>query len=115
VDRRLIGGSIAHVAQSFTIFEDLNTLLNDGRSTPPVPPLMHRSAVRLPADVGDEFDVYVNGVLQSQEIDYSHADYRQDDTVDVRYEVKGVMRVAHALPLEAIDDGALGSQGEARL
>jgi hypothetical protein len=104
---------------------------------------MHRSAVRLPADVGDEFDVYVNGVLQSDEIDYGHADgwllferwlqrdrisrmrwflgawgigtYRQDDTVDVRYEVNGVMRVAHALPLEAIDDGALGSQGEARL
>lgn len=104
---------------------------------------MQRSAVRLPAKVGDEFDVYVNGVLQREDIDYTRADgwllftrwlqrdrisgmrwflgawgigtYRQDDTIDVRYEVDGVMRVAHALSIEAVDDGTLTSLGEARL
>jgi hypothetical protein len=32
--------------------------------------------------------------------------YRQDDTVDVRYEVDGGMAVAHALAIEIVDDEA---------
>jgi hypothetical protein len=89
------------------------------------------SAVRLPADVGDDFQVYVNGVLQEADGDYSSHDgllwferrlrtdrvskwrwalgawgigtYRQDDTVDVAYEVDGATKLAHALPIIEID------------
>lgn len=90
---------------------------------------MSQSIVRLPASIGDDFDVYVNGVPQREWEDYEirgsalifnrelRADrisrrrwalglwgvgtYRQDDTVDVRYEVDGVPRLAHALPIES--------------
>ena len=89
------------------------------------------SAVRLPADVDDEFEVYVNGVLLQEESDYEVCGrmlrferrlmtdrvsrwrwalgawgvgtYRQDDTVDVRYEVDGVPKPAHALPILHLD------------
>lgn len=89
------------------------------------PPLISRSAVRLPVGVRDEFEVYLNGVLQEEDRDYEVdgrmlifqrllvkdrvsgwrwalgawgvGTYRQDDTVDVTYEVEGVSRVAHAL------------------
>ncbi len=85
------------------------------------------SSVRLPADVGLDYEVYVNGVRQEEGIDYD-ADgrtlvfsralrkdrisgwrwllgawgvgtYRQDDTVDVRYELDGEPKVAHALEI----------------
>jgi hypothetical protein len=90
-----------------------------------------RSIVRLPADVGREFEVYVNGVRQEPDSDFhlNHdvlvfdralsrdcisrwrwflgawgvGTYRQDDTVDVRYEAEGRAQVAHALPIVAID------------
>jgi hypothetical protein len=93
---------------------------------------MTRSIVKLPRDVGEEFEVYVNGVPQQPDVDFYvdrhalifdrplHKDrisrwrwllgawgvgtYRQDDTVDVRYEHDGEMRVAHALPISVQDE-----------
>lgn len=90
---------------------------------------MGRSVVRLPRDVDvyDDFEVYVNGVPQRADLDFEVegrtlvfqrqlrkdrisgwrwflgawgvGTYRQDDTVDVRYEVDGEARVAHALAI----------------
>ena len=88
---------------------------------------MTRSIVKLPRDVGEEFEVYLNGVLQQADVDFyvdrrallferalrkdrvsgwrwllgawGVGTYRQDDTVDVRYERDGEMRVAHALAI----------------
>jgi hypothetical protein len=95
---------------------------------------MSRSLVRLPSavDTLDEFHVYVNGVWQCPEVDYELDDrtlvfnrrltrdrisgwrwflgawgigtYRQDDTVDVHYEVDGQQRLAHALAIVPCDD-----------
>lgn len=93
---------------------------------------MTRSIVKLPRDVGEEFEVYVNGVLQQPDLDFyvdrgallferplrkDHVSgwrwllgawgvgtYRQDDTVDVRYEHDGEMRVAHALAITVQDE-----------
>ncbi len=92
---------------------------------------MTRSIVKLPRDVGEEFEVYVNGVLQQPDVDFDvdrhalifdrplHKDrisgwrwllgawgvgtYRKDDTIDVRYEHDGDMRVAHALAITVQD------------
>jgi hypothetical protein len=93
---------------------------------------MIRSIVKLPADAEDDFEVYVNGVLQDPDIDF-HQDgralifdralrrdhisrrrwllgawgvgtYRQDDTVDIRYEVEGQVRLKHAAPIALEDD-----------
>ena len=92
---------------------------------------MTRSIVKLPRDVGEEFEVYLNGVLQEPDVDF-HVDrqalifdrplrqdrisgwrwflgawgvgtYRQDDTVDIRYEADGEMRSRHALPIVLVD------------
>ena len=88
---------------------------------------MTRSIVKLPRDVGEEFEVYLNGVLQQPDLDFyvdrrallferslrqdrvsgwrwllgawGVGTYRQDDTVDVRYELDGEMRVGHALAI----------------
>jgi hypothetical protein len=95
---------------------------------------MGRSVVRLPRDVDvyDDFEVYVNGVPQRADLDFEVegrtlvfqrqlrkdrisgwrwflgawgvGTYRQDDTVDVRYEVDGEARVAHALAIVNSDD-----------
>lgn len=93
---------------------------------------MTRSIVKLPRDVGEEFEVYVNGVLQQPDLDFyvdrrallferplrkdqvsgwrwllgawGVGTYRQDDTVDVRYEHDGEMRVAHALAITVHDE-----------
>ena len=93
---------------------------------------MTRSIVKLPRDIGEEFDVYVNGVLQQPGFDYytdRHAlifdrrlrkdrisgwrwllgawgvgTYRQDDTVDVRDEHDSEMRPAHALGINLEED-----------
>lgn len=96
---------------------------------------MARSVIRLPADLGEEFDVYVNGVLQHDDVDF-HVDgrdlvfdrplrkdrisgwrwflgawgvgtYRQDDTVDIRYEAHGEVRIAHALAITVSDDQSI--------
>ena len=86
------------------------------------------SIVRLPADVKAPFEVYVNGVPQQGGVDYEllggvlHfprrlardrvsgwrwlvgafgiGTYRQDDSVDVRYERDGHSLVAQALAIE---------------
>jgi hypothetical protein len=88
---------------------------------------MTDSIVTLPDDAGCEFEVYVNGVLQRPEVDFEVdgrdlifdrtlrkdrisrwrwllgawgvGTYRQDDTVDIRYEVDGEMRLRHAAPV----------------
>ncbi len=95
---------------------------------------MARSLVRLPRDIDlfDEFEVYLNGVPQQAELDYQvegHTlvferelrkdrvsrwrwllgawgvgTYRQDDTIDIRYQVDGEPRSAHALPIANPDD-----------
>lgn len=85
------------------------------------------SIVKLPADAGDDFEVYVNGVAQREEIDYTRegrelifgrplrkdrisrwrwllgawgvGTYRQDDTVDIRYEVDGEIKLKHEVPV----------------
>lgn len=90
------------------------------------------SRVKLPPEVRTPFDVYVNGVRQVEGRDYRVAGhelrfdrplaqegklgfwrwtigaigigtYRANETVDVRHEVDGHPRVAHALPVEAVD------------
>src|ERR1700732_3738662 len=90
---------------------------------------MARSKVRLPRDVRDPFEVYLNGVPQKLGTDYVVREgalvferdlrkdrisgwrwllgawgvgtYRQDDSVDVRYEAAdGAPRVAEALEIE---------------
>ncbi len=94
--------------------------------------LMTGSMVRLPADVGDDYTVYVNGVPQEEYVDFQAygrclmfervlrqdrisgwrwllgasgvGTYRQDDTVDVRYEVDDEVRFAHALAITTTDD-----------
>jgi hypothetical protein len=89
---------------------------------------MTRSIIKLPADVEDgDFEIYVNGVLQQPDVDYyldgrnlvfdralrkDHVSrwrwllgawgvgtYRQDDTVDIRYQVDGDVRLKHAAPI----------------
>jgi hypothetical protein len=89
------------------------------------------SIVRLPAEVAEPFEVYVNGVPQQEGLDYeAHGrelhfprrlardrvsgwrwlvgafgigTYRQDDSVDVRYERDGRGRVAQ-LAIEPGDE-----------
>jgi hypothetical protein len=90
---------------------------------------MSTSKVRLPGDVRSPFEVYLNGVLQRLGIDYTVREgslvferelrkdrisgwrwllgawgvgtYRQDDSVDVRYEAAdGSPRVAEGLEIE---------------
>ena len=89
------------------------------------------SRVQLPAGVGEEFEVYVNGVRQHLGVDYSVRSgalvferelrkdkisgwrwflgawgvgtYRQNDSVDVRYQASdGSPRVAEALEIELV-------------
>lgn len=92
------------------------------------------SLVRLPRDLDiyGEFEVYRNGVRQRQDIDFEIEDrslvfseslrkerisgwrwfmgvwgvgtYRQDDNIDVLYEVEGEVRLAHALAITRTDD-----------
>ena len=88
-----------------------------------------RSVVTLPRQVREPFDVYLNGVRQERGTDYrlegrdlvfdrelkidviskkrwlfgsfGFATYRQDDSVDVRYELDGATRVAEKLEITA--------------
>src|SRR6266852_1179648 len=93
-----------------------------------VEPGTTRSVVELPSDVAEEYEVYLNGVLQQPDVDFdvegrslvfSRAlredrisgwrwflgawgvgTYRQDDSVDVRYTARdGSPRVAEALEI----------------
>jgi hypothetical protein len=90
---------------------------------------MARSRVKLPRDVRGSYEVYLNGVRQEPGVDFSVREgalvferelrkdrisgwrwllgawgvgtYRQDDSVDVRYEAAdGSPRVAEALEIE---------------
>lgn len=94
---------------------------------------MPRSVVHLPAQVRPPFRVFISGVPQEVGKDYVVEDgrlvfpgrelrkdrisgwrwllgawgvgtYRQDDSVDVQYEVDGRPRVAEALPIVIEDD-----------
>jgi hypothetical protein len=95
---------------------------------------MARSIIKLPGDLDiyDDFEVYLSGVPQRSDVDYQIdgrtlvfdrtlrkdrisgwrwflgawgvGTYRQDDTVDIRYEVNGQPRLAHALTITTIDD-----------
>src|ERR1039458_5276232 len=101
---------------------------------------MARSVVRLPRDVViyDDFEVYVNGVPQRAHLDlevegrallferqlrkdrisgwrwflgaWGVGTYRQDDTVDVRYEVEGQPRVANGLEISLVRDHSISGQ-----
>jgi len=89
--------------------------------------------VELPAGVGDRFEVFINGVPQQADRDFRQegrglvferplahegklgfwrwlslflgvaGTYRQNDSVDVVYEVNGRRVVATGLPLEPVD------------
>ena len=91
-----------------------------------------RTIVRLPGDVSRPFEVFVNGVLQIEDVDYElmggallfdrelrsegrlglvrwasilvgvAGTYRQNDSVDVAYTVNGRRVVATKLPLEPV-------------
>jgi len=92
---------------------------------------MPRSAVTLPASVGTQYEVYLNGVRQQERTDYvvkgrrliweqelrkdkvsgwrwflgawGVGTYRQNDSVDIRYEAPdGSPRVAEALEIEPL-------------
>jgi hypothetical protein len=92
-----------------------------------MPPVAERSIVQLPRTVREPFDVYVNGVHQEPGVDFEEHDgtlvfarelkkegslgfwrwflgawgvgtYRQNDSVDVRYERDG-----HPVLLEGLD------------
>jgi hypothetical protein len=92
-----------------------------------------RTRVELPAGLGDEFEVYVNGIRQQPGKDFRRegnelvfdrrlaregrlgfwrwlslflgvaGTYRQNDSVDVIYNAGGRRHVAHALPLRTED------------
>lgn len=93
---------------------------------------MTLSRVRLPREVRGEYEVYLNGVPQQRGVDYKVREgalvfeqelrkdrisgwrwllgawgvgtYRQNDSVDVRYEAAdGSPRVAEGLEIEAVD------------
>jgi hypothetical protein len=96
---------------------------------------MARSLIRLlPEDVGEEFEVYLNGVRQQPGIDFDVeggalvfertlrrdrisgwrwflgawgvGTYRQDDVVDIRYKVDDEVRLAHAVPIQVVAEDA---------
>jgi hypothetical protein len=91
--------------------------------------MVSRTRVELPPGLGDDFEVYVNGIRQQRGRDFRHqgnelvferslaregrlgfwrwlslflgvaGTYRQDDSVDVIYEVNGRRTVATELPM----------------
>lgn len=91
-----------------------------------------RSITELPSDLDGDYEVYLNGVLQQAYVDFDGNEhvlvfsqplrkdrisgwrwflgawgvgtYRQNDTVDIRYEVEGQPRVAHGLEVTLISD-----------
>jgi hypothetical protein len=93
---------------------------------------MTRSIVELPASVPEDYEVYLNGVLQQAYVDFDVegrvlvfdrelredrisgwrwllgawgvGTYRQHDTIDIRYEVDGEPRLAHRLDVVYLGD-----------
>jgi hypothetical protein len=92
--------------------------------------MAQRTRVQLPAGLGEEFEVYVNGIRQQPSKDFRRegnelvfdrrlaregrlgfwrwlslflgvaGTYRQNDSVDVVYQAGGRRHVAHGLPLK---------------
>ena len=104
---------------------------------------MAQSAVQLPAEVRTPFDVFLNGVRQAPGADYQVVDgwllfdaelkkdkisgwrwalgawgvgtYRQDDSVDVRWNrADGSPVVAERLEIVSVDESPTDGEGEAR-
>ncbi len=101
---------------------------------------MARSIVKLPGDLDiyDDFEVYLSGVQQQPDVDYQLdgrtlvfdrtlrndrisgwrwllgawgvGTYRQDDTIDIRYNLDGESRLAHALAITTVDDDDLANE-----
>ena len=93
---------------------------------------MARSVVKLPAHVQPPFEVYISGVPQTEGEDYrlvgrtlvfdrvlrkdkvsgwrwflgawGVGTYRQNDSVDIRYTLRGRPMVAEGLEIEAVDE-----------
>jgi hypothetical protein len=95
--------------------------------------MSERTRVELPAGLGEQFEVYINGIRQQPGRDFRRegdelvferrlagegrlgfwrwlslflgvaGTYRQNDSVDVIYEAGGRRHVAHSLPLRAED------------
>ncbi len=94
------------------------------------------STVMLPAQVDDDYEIYLNGVRQQPDVDF-HTDgrrvvfaralrkdrisgwrwflgawgigtYRQNDTVDIRFELDGHAYVAHDLPISHVEEELAG-------
>jgi len=101
---------------------------------------MRRSVVRLPPYVPDRFEVFVNGVRQERGADYrvegralvfdrelkkegrlglwrwflgawGIGTYRQNDSVDVRYEAGGMPQLAEGLAIEGANEVSEPSAG----
>ena len=99
---------------------------------------MARSIIELPSDLDGDYEVYLNGVLQQAYVDsgvdervlvfdrplrkdrisgwrwflgaWGVGTYRQNDTVDIRYEVEGQPRVAHGLEVSLVRDHSISGQ-----
>ena len=95
-----------------------------------------RSVVMLPAQVDDDYEIYLNGVRQQPGVDFDTdgrevvfactlrkdrisgwrwflgawgiGTYRQNDTVDVRFELDGQPYVAHDLPIKHVEEEFAG-------
>ncbi len=94
-----------------------------------------RAIVELPGDIDGDYEVYLNGVRQEAYVDFDVeggvlvfnrplqkdrisgwrwflgawgvGTYRQNDTVDIRYEVGGAPRVAHGREITLLNDHAV--------
>jgi hypothetical protein len=96
---------------------------------------MARSIIELPSDLDGDYEVYLNGVQQAYvdfDVDervlvfnqpprkdrisgwrwfldaWSVGTYRQNDTIDIRYEVDGQPRLAHGLEISLVREGRHG-------
>jgi len=93
-----------------------------------------RCIVELPSDVEGDYEVYLNGILQRADVDFEVEErilvferplrkdrisgwrwllgawgvgtYRQDDIIDIRYEIDSHTRVAHGLEITQLGDHA---------
>jgi hypothetical protein len=94
------------------------------------------STVMLPAQVDDDYEIYLNGVRQQPDVDFyidgrevvfartlrkdrisrwrwflgawGIGTYRQNDTVDIRFELDGQPYLAHDLPINDVQKAFAG-------
>lgn len=94
------------------------------------------SIVMLPAQVDDDYEIFLNGVRQQPDADFytdgrtvvfaralrkdrisgwrwllgawGIGTYRQNDTVDIRFELEGQPYVAHDLPINHVEEEFAG-------